>query len=116
MPDTPDKSGKPDLGKSFGNASTPTEPPKPTRYIKPVARPVSKQQINDLHKLLSTPHLKAEFTPMGAVTRQVRTERDQKILGEIEAIRNRLELRRDAAKEAFARARDNKTVRRGMKR
>jgi len=91
-------------------------PTPPYQEIKPVARPVSRLQIDDLHKQLSMPKITAEFTPMGAVTRSVNTERDQAIIKEIRVIRKALELRRDAAKQAFERAHENKTVRRGPRR
>lgn len=103
-----------DLHHAFNHA---TESPESTSArIRPVARPVSKQQIEELTRKLSRPRIGAEFTPMSSVTTQVRTERDQSILKEIEAMRQRLESRRNAAKEAFHRAHDNRTIRRGMRR
>lgn len=93
-----------------------TNPPPPSQDFIPVARPVSRAQIQALHKMISTPQIKAEFTPMGARTRQVRTERDEAIIKEIEIRQRQLELRRGAAKQAFTRAHETPTIRRGPKR
>ena len=102
-----------DLASAFGSSSNPPEPPKPS--VKPVAQPVSKKQVEDLLKMLSRPKLALRHTPKGATTRQLRSNADQKIIREVEAIRDRLERRRSAAKEAFKRGHDDKTVRRGRK-
>jgi hypothetical protein len=105
---------KPPIDDAFNQSAskTPTLP----KDVKWVAQPVSKKQIDDLHKLLSRPRLACELTPMGPVTRQVRHEEDQKILDKIEQTRQRLEMRRNAAKEAFERAKHNKTHRPGPRR
>lgn len=100
--------------KTFNSNATPPTPPSPS--IKWVAQPVTKKRIDELHKLLSRPRLQCELTPMGPVTRQVRREEDRKILKEIEQTRTRLEARRNAPKEAFQRAKENKTHRPGPRR
>ena len=98
-----------ELKQAFGSAGEPPAPP--AVDIKPVARPVSKMQIDELYKQLSEPKIRPELTPMGPASRQVHREHDQLILAEIEAIRHRLALRRGAAKEAFDRARHEQTRR-----
>ena len=105
---------KQSLGSKFDDTSQ--SPLLPGEKIKPVALPASKLRIDDLHKQLSEPRITAEFTPGGDVTRQVRTEHDQAVLKEIEAIRNRLSLRQGAAKQAFNHAKDGTTTRRSIKR
>ena len=71
---------------------------KTTEPVRPVAQPVSKSQIENMSKSLSTPRIAADFTPQGTQTRQVRTERDQQTLKKIDEMRSRLESRRSAAK------------------
>lgn len=68
--------------------------------------PASKQKIDELYKQLSEPRLVYDRTPMGSVTRQVRSDHDQHILKEIEEIRSRLERRRNNARDDFNRAHD----------
>lgn len=96
-----------DFNRTTGGSGDP-----PPREIRSVARPVTKQQIDTLHKQLSEPRIALEYTMEGATTRQIRTERDKAILKEIEAIRAKLAARRHAAKEAFQRGVNNTTVRR----
>ena len=82
-----------------------SQPKLPEKTINPVARPVSKQQIDNLYDKLKTPRIQLEHTPMGATTRQVTSKENQEILKEIVTVRQRLEMRRNAAKQAFNRAR-----------
>ena len=93
------KESESSLNKIFGDAAEP-----PGDDNRPVDQPVTRQQLDDLIKRLSTPRLAADFTPSGSVTRQIRTEQDQATMAQIEAIRRRLESRRNEAKEAFERA------------
>lgn len=67
---------------------------------------VSKQRMEELYGELSEPRLVFERTPMGAITRQVRSEKDAKLLAEIERIRARLDLRRNRVRDDFNRAHD----------
>lgn len=100
--------------RSFNNNSG--NPPRyPNPAYKPVAQPISRMKIDELHAKLSAPRVTRDITPMGEVSRSMRTEQDMKILAEIEENRRRLETRRDAAKEAFQRAHANQTIKRGRK-
>ncbi|UYV12399.1 MAG: hypothetical protein NCW75_14005 [Phycisphaera sp.] len=91
-----------DTHTGFNDHASPNTPR--DRDIIPVARPVNRAQIDELHKQLSQPKPQQTLTPMGSVAREARTQQDHKILKEIEAIRARLEMRRKAAKQAFERA------------
>lgn len=104
-----------DINKKFNNAGGQNPPKPPSNHIKPVAMPVSKNRIDELHKQLSKPKTTITLTPMGSVTRKEQSQADRAILTEVEEIRKRLELRRNAAKEAFGRAHDDQTVRRGRR-
>ncbi|MGD9693592.1 MAG: hypothetical protein AB7G17_07205 [Phycisphaerales bacterium] len=66
----------------------------------------SKQRMEELYGKLSQPRLVFQRTPMGAITRQVRNEKDAKLLAEIERIRERLDRRRNRARDDFNRAHD----------
>ncbi len=92
------------------------QPLPPASTYRPVARPVSKLQIDQLHKQLSKPKPESTLTPTGPAMRQLRDEKDQAIRADVQAIRQRLATRRNALKEAMQRANDNKTMRRGPKR
>lgn len=113
------------LTESF-NSGQGGEPPKhnasaggqqsPPQGYKPVAMPVSKIQIADLKKRLSMPRIALEFTPQGAATKQVRSNGDKSILDEIRRQHAQLNKRNNTMKEAFDRANENKTIKRGPKR
>lgn len=79
-----------------------TEPKLVKNNYRTVGQPVSKMQIDDLHKQLSEPT--PENTPMGEKMRTLAAQRDQSILNKIAEQRSRLASRNSTAKEAMDRA------------
>jgi hypothetical protein len=76
------------------------------RAVEQTATPASKKQMEDLSKQLGQPLMKVEYTPMGTVVREVRTENDQRIMQQMETIRQKLAARRHMSRDDFNKASD----------
>lgn len=101
-----------DTSKAFNSSSGAIPPNPPATTYKPVAQPISKKQIDELHKQLSKPVPAVDYVPPGSTANDLKKLRVDEIRRKLEEVRRRLGTRKGAAKESFGRGVSNNTIRR----